>query len=163
MSLTIPNTFSNGTTISASAMNANFDAVEAKFAGGNITTGELANPYSYMTVPLFSVCGNLVAGTYRSAFRVQGNDPWIPVSFESYYYSTAGSPSLSIQGSNGTSNLLTAALTSSSSDANTVKYTTAFNDVSLGSGETITVTVTLTTATIVDFSCSLLVKVLHKS
>ena len=163
MSLTIPNTFPNGGVVSASQMNANFDAVEAKFAGGQVTTGELGNPYSYMTVSLFSVCGNLVAGTYRAAFRVQGNDPWIPVSFESYYYSTGGSPSLSIQGSNGTINLLTAALASTSADANTVKYTTAFNDVSLGAGETITVTVTLTTATIVDFSCRLLVKVLHKS
>lgn len=163
MSLSIPNTFSNGQTISASAMNANFDAVEAKFAGGQVTTGELANPYSFMTVPILSVAGNLVAGTYRIGFKVQGNDPWIPVSFESYFYSTAGSPALSIQGSNGAVNLLTSALASTSADANTVKSTTSFNDVSLGAGETITITVTLTTATIVDFSCRLLVKVLHKA
>jgi len=163
MSITIPNTFTNGQTISASAMNANFAAVTTKFAGAAITTGELANPYSFMTIPILSVAGNLVAGTYRVAFRVQGNDPYIPVSFESYFYSTAGSPALSIQGSNGAINLLTAALTSASGDANTVKYTTAFNDVSLGAGETITVTVSLATATIVDFSCTLLVKVLHKA
>lgn len=163
MSLTIPNTFSNGQTISASAMNANFDAVEAKFAGGQVTTGELYSPYAYMTVPILSVAGNLVAGTYRIGFKVQGNDPWIPVSFESYFYSTAGSPALSIQGSNGAINLLTSALTSTSANAAAVRSTTSFNDTSLGTGETITITVTLTTATIVDFSCSLLVKVLHKS
>lgn len=163
MSLTIPNTFSNGGTISASQMNANFDAVAAKFAGGQVTTTELAKPYSYVDVTFFAVCGNLVAGTYRSAYKIPGSDVYTPVQAEAYYYSTAGSPSLSLQGSNGTTNLLNSALTMASGDANTVAVSTDFLLTTVASGATLTMTLTLTTATIVDVRVSVTFKVLHKA
>lgn len=163
MSLTIPNTFSNGATISASQMNANFDAVAAKFAGGAVTTTELEKPYSYVNVTFFAACGNLVAGTYRAAHQIPGSDTFIPVQCEAYYYSTAGSPSLSLQGSNGTTNLLNSALTMSSGDANTVKVSTDFLLTSVAAGAELTMTLTLTTATIVDVRVSVTFKVLHKA
>lgn len=163
MSLSIPNTFSNGQTIDPAAMNANFAAVVAKFAGGQVTTSELASPNGLFYLEFGSVAGTLAAGTYRFAKRLPAAIAVIPVQFESYFYSTAGSPSLSIQGSDATSNLLTSALTSSSSDAATVKRTTSFNLATIAADKTLTVTVTLTTASIVDFSCGMWCKAAHQA
>lgn len=163
MSLTIPNTFSSGSTISAAQVNANFNAISAKFAGAQIITTELAKPYSYVNVTFFAVCGNLVAGTYRAAHQIPGSDVFIPVQCEAYFYSTGGSPSLSLQGSDGVTNLLNSALTMSSVDANTVKVSTDFLLTSVAAGAELTMTLTLTTATIVDVRVSVTFKVLHKA
>jgi hypothetical protein len=97
MSLTIPNTFTSGTAVSASNVNSNFTAVAAKFgnidnsdikSAAGIDVDKLSAQYEYMTVPLAHVSNATfpAAGTVLAAAPVynDGKGTWTAVAYGWY-------------------------------------------------------------------------------